>query len=144
MQFDMNYSMEIKNWDLVKNFTADEFGAVNMSGILVFTIQDMRDYVNRRIFISSGYREGSSGYHPLGQAADVVIEYMHPVDMYLTAERFDAFNGIGIYPWGIHVDTRPKKKTDFDSRWLCIEKGEYLPLNFENINLLNNFILNNE
>lgn len=151
MAFDMNYSMTIGNWDKVKNFTPEEFGAVNMSGVLVFTIQDMRDYVNRyskgekRIFVNRGYEQGSSGYHPLYQAADLVIEDMHPVDMYLVAERFDAFNGIGIYPSHLHVDTRPKKKTNFDSRWLSIEKTvkgwDYLPLNAKNLNLLNNLVL---
>ena len=132
----MNYSMIEKNWDLIKNFTPDEFGAIGMSGILVFTVQAMRDYVKRRIFINSGYREGSKGYHPLMMAADIEIEDLHPVDMYLIAERFDAFNGIGVYTWGIHVDTRPKLKTDFDSRWMCKTKGEYLPLNVENLKLL--------
>ena len=115
MIHDMNYSMNMEMWYRIKNFTPEEFGAVNMSGILVFTVQAMRDYVKRRIFVNSGYRESSRGYHPLYQAADLEIEDLHPVDMYLVAERFDNFNGIGVYPWGIHVDTRPKKKTDFDS-----------------------------
>lgn len=131
MRYDMNYSMTERNWDLVKDFTSDEFGAVNMSGILVFTIQAMRNYAKRRIFINSGYRTGSSGYHPLNMAADLEIEDLHPIDMYLIAERFDAFNGIGVYTWGIHVDTRPKPKTDFDSRWGCLEKGVYVALNKE-------------
>ena len=135
----MNYSMNIEMWNGIKNFTPDDFGAINMSGILVFTIQAMRNYVKRRIFINSGYREGSRGYHPLMMAADLYIENMHVVDQLLTAMKFDVFNGIGGYLWwnnpGIHIDTRPKGKLDRDARWLSVKRDEYLPMTAENLKL---------
>lgn len=132
--------MTYEEWDNITNFSPKEFGATGMSKLLIYTLQDMRDYTElrfgeRKIIIHSGYREGSIGYHPLKMAVDLHIEGLHVIDQYLIAERFDAFNGIGVYPnWdqpGIHVDVRPKSKTNFDSRWGCLEKGVYLALNKE-------------
>ena len=127
----MTYDM----WKEVKNFAPKRFGTVNMSKILVFTLQDMRDYTGRRIFIHSGYRSGNKGYHPLNMAADLDIEGMHVIDQYLVAERFDEFNGIGVYPrWdrpGLHLDVRPKRKSAFDSRWGCFEPGNYVKLDYK-------------
>lgn len=129
----MTYEM----WEDIDDFAPVEFGAVGMSKILVFTLQDMRDYTGRRINIhkNGGYRSGNKGYHPLKMAADIDIEGLHVIDQYLIAERFDAFNGIGVYPlWnspGLHVDVRPKSKTAFDSRWGCFESGNYVKLDYE-------------
>ena len=127
--------MTYEDWDNIANFSPKEFGATGMSKLLIYTLQDMRDYVGRRIFIHSGYREGSTGYHPLKMAADLHIEGLHVIDQYLVSERFDAFNGIGVYSWwnnpGIHVDVRTKSKTNFDSRWGCFESGKYAKLDYE-------------
>jgi hypothetical protein len=64
-------------WNSINDFTPDEFGAVDMNGILIFTLQEMRKYVDRKIVIHSGYRPGDRGYHPLKMAADIHIEGLH-------------------------------------------------------------------
>lgn len=129
--YSMNYSM----WNSINDFTPDEFGAVDMNGILIFTIQEMRKYVDRKVIVHSGYRPGDKGYHPLKMAADIHIEGLHVIDQYLVAERFDAFNGIGVYPlWkrpGLHLDVRPNGKLGFDARWGRFEPGNYVKLSYD-------------
>lgn len=131
--------MTYDDWKDIKNFSPKEFGATGMSKLLIYTLQDMRNYTGKRINIHSGFRKGRTGYHPLKMAADLHIENMHVVDQLLVAMKFDAFNGIGGYLWwnnpGIHVDVRPKKKTNEDARWLSVEKGRYLPMTTENLKL---------
>jgi len=127
--------MTTEQWIRYKNFSAGEFGSEGMNELLIYTIQEMRNYVGRRINIHSGYRGGTTGYHPLYMAADIDIEGISVIDQYLIAERFDAFNGVGVYPkWnapGIHVDVRPFSKLAIDSRWGCFEDGKYVKLNGE-------------
>lgn len=127
----MTYDM----WKEVKNFTPKRFGTISMAKVLIFTLQDMRDYIGRRIFVHNGYRPGNKGYHPLKMAVDIDIEGLHVIDQYLVAERFDNFNGIGVYPlWrrpGLHLDVRLKRKSAFDSRWGRFEPGNYVKLDYE-------------
>ena len=128
----MTYEM----WTDIENFKPKDFGTIYMSHTLIYTIQDMRNYTGRRIFIHSGYRAGTSGYHPLKMASDLHIEDLHVIDQYLIAERFDKFNGIGVYPnWnnpGIHVDVRPhSERKAYDARWGCFESGQYVKLDYE-------------
>jgi len=129
-------TMTYEMWEDIPNFSPGEFNTTNMSQILIYTLQDMRDYTGRKINIHSGFRPGSTGYHPLKMASDLDIEGLHVIDMYLIAERFDALNGIGVYPnWnnpGIHVDVRPRKERKaFDARWGCFVSGEYVKLDYE-------------
>jgi hypothetical protein len=48
----MTYEM----WKDIQNFKPKEFGTTGMSNILIYTLQDMRNYTGRRINIHSGYR----------------------------------------------------------------------------------------
>ena len=127
----MTYEM----WKDIPNFSPKEFGTIQMARKLIYTLQDMRDYTGRKINIHSGFRLGKTGYHPLKMAVDLDIEGLHVIDQYLIAERFDAFNGIGVYPnWnspGIHVDVRPYTKHGIDSRWGCFESGKYVRLDYK-------------
>lgn len=128
-------TMTYEMWEDIDDFAPVEFGAVDMSKILVYTLQDMRTYTGRIVNVHSGYRPGSTGYHPLKMAADIDIEGLHVIDQYLIAERFDAFNGLGVYPlWnrpGLHVDVRLKSKAAYDSRWGRFEPGNYVKLDYE-------------
>ena len=128
-------AMIYDDWSNVANFDYTEFGTIYMSKTLIYNLQKLRDYTGRRINIHSGFRKGNKGYHPLKMAADLDIEGMHVVDQYLTAERLDAFNGIGVYPnWGkpgLHLDVRTKTTSAFDSRWGSFEPGKYVQLNYE-------------
>lgn len=117
-----------------KNFKVREFAckdgsdAVFIDTDLIDILQTVRNYVNRPITITSGYRTvahnksvGGSTYsqHIYGRAADFQISGMSPeviapyVETVLNGE-----GGLGIYPatskrkgW-LHVDTREVK-----SRW---------------------------
>jgi len=130
----MSYSMDKVLWQKINDFTPDEFGCDDMDGLLIYTLQQMRTYVGRKIIIHCGYEARTTGgYHPEKCAADFHIKGLHVVDQFLIASRFDNFNGLGVYPNqnspGLHVDTRPKNhKFDHDSRWGCLEPGKYVPL----------------
>lgn len=117
-------------WESIKNFTSAEFNSDEMSISLIVGLQKVRDYVDRKIIIKSGYRKGK-GYHGLKMAADIAIEGLHVVDQYLVVNRFNIFNGIGIYPnWntpGLHVDIRPH--VDYNAQWGCFQTGKYVSLN---------------
>ena len=126
----MSYAMNEKMWEGIDNFSYKNFGCIDMDGILIYTLQQMRNYVNRPIIIHCGYEPRATGYHPKKCAVDLHIKGIHVVNQFLIASRFDNFNGIGVYPnWnrpGLHLDTRPKnKKFDSDSRWGCLEPGKY-------------------
>jgi len=127
--------MTKEQWLVARDFSPDEFGSEDMDEVLIFTIQQMRTYIKRKINVHSGFREGDPKWHGKKKAADIDIEGMNVIDQYLLAERFDKFNGIGVYPsWnrpGIHVDVRPHSKLSVDSRWGCFEVGVYVPLNYE-------------
>ena len=128
-------TMTYEMWENTPDFSPKEFGTTGMSKILIYTLQDMRNYTGRRTFIHSAYRPGNKGYHPLKMAVDLHIEGLHVIDQYLIAERFDEFNGIGVYPnWnkpGLHLDVRPKSKLEIDSRWGCFEPRNYVKLDYE-------------
>ena len=127
-------------WKTIKHFKPygpDNFGdPYRISRLTVFTLDKFRDYVGKPIHVHCGYeKRKKGGWHPKGYAVDIHVEGMHVVDQYLAAERFDAFNGIGVYPnWhnpGLHLDTRPHDKTEFDARWGCWEPEDYVALDKE-------------
>jgi len=125
---DMSYLMTPKLWEKIDYFIPDDFGCVDMDGILIYTLQEMRKFIGKPIHIHCGYKD-RAGYHGKKCAADLHIDDLHPIDQFVVASRFDNFNGIGVYRWGIHVDTRPKMyKYSYDSRWGCLTKGEYVKL----------------
>lgn len=128
-----SYPMNEDLWKPIKNFAPEDFGCIDMNGVLVYTLQNLRNFVNRPIIVHCGYEpRGTGGYHPLKCAVDIHIERMNVIDQFLAATRFDAFNGIGVYPnWnspGLHLDTRCLEKTRIDARWGCFKSGKYLPL----------------
>lgn len=130
----MSYPMNLVLWQKINDFTPDEFGCEDMDGILIYTLQQMRRFVGRKIIIHCGYEKRSSGYHPKKCACDLHIDGMHVVDQFLVANRFSNFGGIGVYSWwnspGLHIDTRPANhKLNYDARWGSLKKGEYVPLN---------------
>lgn len=64
--------------------------------------------------INSTWRKGTTGYHPRGEAIDLVFYREHPGDVdvvtqYTFARKYP-WGGIGLYPYwnapGLHVDTR--------------------------------------
>ena len=113
---------------LSKNFRVREFrskdGAdpIIIDPALVTVLQQLRDRVGRPVVITSGYRTpshnrsvGGAAYsqHLYGTAADIQVSGVTPKTLAKHAEAIlPDTGGIGIYTWGIHVDTRPTK-----ARW---------------------------
>ena len=64
-------------WNEIKNFTPDDFGCEDMDSVLIYTLQDMRDYVNGPIVIHCGYEERIDGYHPKKCAIDFHIKFLY-------------------------------------------------------------------
>ena len=110
---------------LSKNFTVGEFACkdgtdqVRIDTKLVEYLQSIRDKWGKPITITSGYRTvsynakigGASGsYHTTGQAADIVISGVKPIDIAKYAEGIGVL-GIGCYNDDLfnHIDTRTSK-----------------------------------
>lgn len=88
---------------------------------LVIILEKMRCKCGKPLIINSGYRcnqhnanigGAKNSYHTLGDAADVAAPPgTSPEELALIAEKAGA-DGIGIYPWGVHVDVR-----GYSARW---------------------------
>lgn len=84
---------------------------------LVDYLQKIRDYFNKPITITSGYRcetynkkiDGApKSKHKYGQAADIKVSGIPPLKVAQYAE-FIGIRGIGQYPNFVHIDTREQK-----------------------------------
>ena len=85
---------------------------------LIKGLQRVRDHFNKPLNITSGYRCPShnaavggarASYHMKGQAADVYINDVTPLEIAQYAESTGLFNGIGKYSSFVHLDTRSNK-----------------------------------
>ena len=141
----MNHSiptMTKEDWRRVYGFSENENWGdpLKMAKSLIYALVALRKYVAKPIIIHCGWEHRGSGWHPAGVAVDLHIPEMHVMDQFFAAERFDAFNGIGVYPFwnspGLHLDVRPVGKLGEDSRWGCTENKKYVPLNWDFIKLL--------
>ena len=84
-------------------------------------LEKMRTKCGEPLIINSGYRcethnanigGAKNSYHTLGDAADVATPLgITPEKLAEYAEQAGA-DGIGIYPWGVHVDVR-----GYAARW---------------------------
>lgn len=119
-------------WANIKYFGRHEFACkcgrcggypVEPQRQLVEVLDDFREEIGEPVYINSGIRcaehnanvDGASqSRHMLyGDAADIRCDGMTPREMYNIAERLlPNSGGIGIYNWGIHIDTRTVK-----ARW---------------------------
>ena len=115
---------------LAKNFTSNEFdchgknccSATLVDQKLVEYLQKIRDHFGKAVNISSGYRcvthnkrvnGATSSYHLKGQAADIYINGVNPVEIARYAEQI-GIKGIGLYNTDkdghfVHIDTRTSK-----------------------------------
>lgn len=84
---------------------------------LVKSLQKIRNHFGKPITINSGFRcakhnknvGGASGSrHTKGQAADIVIKGVAPLEVAKYAEHMN-MKGIGLYSNFVHVDTRQQK-----------------------------------
>ncbi len=106
--------------------------------VLIGVADKIRKFARRRFKIHCGWEPRAKGYHPRGMALDGHLEGLHPVEQFEIATRFDQLNGVGLYTWwrnpGIHIDVRHLTyRLNYDSRWISLRKGEYLPVTAENM-----------
>lgn len=123
------------NWNQIKHFKLKEWGNwKKVNPALIYLMDEFRKFINKPIIIHVAYEErpNSNSQHPLGNAVDFHVVGIHPLDVYLLAERFP-FTGLGIYGkdvWnnpGLHADIRKS----IPARWGCIkdkDKRKYVAL----------------
>lgn len=107
------------------NFQVKEFAckdgsdAILIDAELVEKLQAMRERIGRALIVNSGYRTPEynkkvggvdNSQHCQGKAADVTANGIKPDVLFEIAKQV-GFRGIGLYNWGVHVDTREKKST---------------------------------
>lgn len=113
---------------LSKNFKVREFrcrdgsDTIFIAPKLVEVLQKVRDRIGKPLVISSGYRTesynkeiGGVDYsqHKYGTAADVRCTGVKPeIIKEIAEEILGDTGGVGLYPWGVHIDVREIK-----SRW---------------------------
>lgn len=129
----MRYNV-LNDLQLSKNFKLSEFEChdgkheVLLDMKLVTCLQALRDMLGVSIYIAAGYRNeehntevgGSpNSRHKKGQAADIKVGNIHPLDVAIAAEKC-GFKGIGVYSHNgqrfTHVDVRETKSYWHDQR----------------------------
>ena len=115
---------------LSANFTSTEFdcqgsGCCSSTIVdekLVEYLQKIRDHFGKPVNINSGYRcathnasvgGATKSNHMDGKAADIRISGVTPLEVAQYAEHIGIL-GIGVYSWGIHIDTRTSKYFWYD------------------------------
>lgn len=117
----------------LKHFKRDEaWGDPDrMDQYLLYTLEDLRGYINKPIHIHCGFEVRQGGWHPKGLAVDLHIGEMSLWSQFLSALRFP-FRGIGVYPiWnspGLHLDMRPLSSGQPRALWACVESGKYVSI----------------
>lgn len=115
---------------LSTNFNSTEFdchgnGCCNSTQIdekLVDYLQKIRDFFGKSVKINSGYRckthnsrvgGASRSNHMFGQAADIAVSGIKPIEVARYAESIGVL-GIGVYSSFVHIDTRTNKYFWYD------------------------------
>ena len=115
---------------LSTNFKSTEFdchgsgccSSTKVDEKLVEYLQKIRDHFGKSVNINSGYRckthnasvgGASQSNHMDGEAADIRINGITPLEVAQYAEHIGVL-GIGVYSWGVHIDTRTSKYFWYD------------------------------
>ena len=115
---------------LSKNFTSLEFdchgngccSSTKVDSKLVDYLQKIRNHFGKAVSINSGYRcqkhnasvgGASKSNHMDGEAADIRISGVTPLELAKYAESIGVL-GLGVYSWGVHIDTRTSKYFWYD------------------------------
>ena len=115
---------------LSTNFKSTEFdchgnGCCSSTKIdenLIKYLQKIRDHFGTSVNINSGYRckahntsigGASKSNHMDGEAADIRVNGRTPIEVAQYAESI-GIKGIGVYSWGVHIDTRTSKYFWYD------------------------------
>jgi hypothetical protein len=144
--------MSPAEWSTIKNFSPREnWGEPQRMSISLLRPPDaFRSYLNLPIVVLCGTqgKHTENSQHYLGNAVDILVPApIHPLDLILTAERFN-FTGLGFYPewqfqnhvWGgLHLDVRNLDPLqNKEARWLGLRDpktggNRYLDLTRENL-----------
>lgn len=113
---------EFSEYFRLEEFACPCCGRKRASGGLIIILESIRAYVRRPIIVhgpqGGGYRcpelmakmiaDGKSNetsLHALGEAADIHCAGISYRQLYEIADRLNPCGGVGLYPWGVHVDT---------------------------------------
>ena len=104
------------NFKVVEFACKDGSDFLKVDSPLVFMLQKIREHFNKPVIVNSGYRNAaynkkvggaSRSQHIYGKAADICISVVDPLEIARYVEReCELIKGIGLYTWGVHVDTR--------------------------------------
>jgi hypothetical protein len=143
----MNEKMTLELWEKLRYFHPNEkyFGRsawgdyLQMDASFMFRFDEYRHRLGRPIIPHHGYRLRGKN-HPKGNTCDFHVVGMDLLDLYILAERM-GFSGIGMYKWGMHLDTnhevnarwvrekytgdKDKDYKPFDSGWIDFVRGQY-------------------
>lgn len=112
------------NGQLSENFHRSELQCRHCGHLVLDTealaaLQRLRDALGRPVRVLSGYRckihnaavgGATRSYHLTGQAFDIWIEPDTDEFRHVAALALEAgFTGFGVYSWGLHLDTGPKR-----------------------------------
>ena len=119
---------EINRIMITPHFNLSEFACpcchrVMLHPKLLAKLVELRNILERHVFITSGYRcfeynrkvgGVANSYHCIGLAADIKVKDINLIELLGYAEEID-FTGIGFYEKKsfLHLDVRPTKRT----RW---------------------------
>jgi len=118
---------------------------VRVSSMLLFKLEMLRGALgDKPVIILSGNRcpeenkkvggfpDSAHVPNPDGEAADIKIKGVQPIDIGLAAEKIGGMR-IGIAKWGVHLDVRPPSPSKF---WVYIGNKPIYSAKIENKNLL--------
>lgn len=104
------------NFKVVEFACKDGSDYLKTDSALVIMLQKIRDHFGKPVIINSAYRNATynkkiggavRSQHIYGKAADICISGVAPIDIARYAESScELIKGIGLYTWGVHVDTR--------------------------------------
>ena len=104
------------NFKVVEFACKDGSDFLKVDSSLVFMLQKIRENFNKPVVVNSGYRNAaynkkvggaSRSQHIYGKAADICISGVDPLEIARYVENeCELIKGIGLYTWGVHVDTR--------------------------------------
>ena len=118
-------------WGNIKHFRREEFACkcgkcggypVEPKEAFVRKLDAFRERVGEPVYINSGIRcqqhneavgGANNSRHLYGDAADIRCPGKTPRELYAIADKLLPNGGVGLYDWGIHVDTRGAK-----ARWV--------------------------
>lgn len=125
------YKKEL-NFKVVEFACHDGSDEIKIDSDLVLSLQQIRDNFGQPVNIHSAYRTkeynkeiggASRSQHIYGKAADFDVKGIAPLTVAQYAElECEYINGIGLYTWGCHIDTR---KTQY--YWDC-RSGKEIPV----------------